>query len=258
MIYFLKWGINFFIIPLNVFWVCIIFAFLWRNTKPKRVRNILFFSVLWLLITGTKFIPDLMVYGLEKQYPALMPDSALMNKPVMVLGGGSVYDISISPQDRLSSNSLARLNEGIRLYHAFDRPIMVFSGYSLKNGVTQAAITRDAAVSLGIPKEKIFILEQPSTTEEEALAYKNIFGQKNPDLILVTSDIHMPRAMYLFRQAGLDPVPAPSDHILRKDHTHDTFWWSSHKNNFDKFSAAMHEYIGLVWAKLSCYSDPPK
>ena len=33
------------------------------------------------------------------------------------------------------------------------------------------AITRDAAISLGIPKDKISILEQPSTTEEEALSY---------------------------------------------------------------------------------------
>jgi uncharacterized SAM-binding protein YcdF (DUF218 family) len=248
MIFFIKWIINFFIIPINLFWVCIIFAFLWRNTKQKRARNILYFSVFWLLITGTKFIPDLLVYGLEKQYSILIPDSTYINKPVLVLGGGSVYDVSISPQDRLVPNSLARLNEGIRLYYVLNRPMMVFSGYSSKKGVTQAAITRDAAISLGIPKDKISILEQPSTTEEEALAYKKYFGKKHPDLILVTSDIHMPRAMYLFRKVGLNPVAAPSDHILRKDHTFNSFWWSSHKNNFDKFSAAMHEYIGLIWA----------
>lgn len=250
MIFFIKWIINFFIIPINLFWVCTIFAFLWRNTKPKRARNILYFSVFWLLITGTKFIPDLLVYGLEKQYHTLIPDSTLMNIPVMVLGGGSVYDISVSPQDRLSPNSLARLTEGIRLYHFLDQPMMVFSGYSSKKGVTQAAITRDAAISLGIQKDKIYILQQPSTTEEEALAYKKYFGKKHPDLILVTSDIHMPRAMYLFRKVGLNPVAAPADHILRIDTTFDSMWWSSHKNNFDKFSAAMHEYIGLVWAGL--------
>lgn len=248
MLHLIKYFVDIFIIPLNLFWAFIIFAFLWRNTKPKRARNILYFSVFWLLISGTKFIPDLLVYGLEKQYNTLKPDSTLLHKPVMVLGGGSVYDISISPQDRLSPNSLARLNEGIRLYHVLDQPMMVFSGYSSKKGVTQAAITRDAAVSLGIPKDKISILEQPSTTEEEALAYKKYFGKKHPDLILVTSDIHMPRAMYLFRKVGLNPVAAPADHILRKDHTLYSFWWSSHKNNFDKFSAAMHEYIGLVWA----------
>ncbi|MBK8622521.1 MAG: YdcF family protein [Saprospiraceae bacterium] len=149
------------------------------------------------------------------------------------------------------AGSLARLNEGIRVYYVLGRPTMIFSGYSSKKGVTQAMITKDSAICLGIPENKISILEDPTTTEEEALAYKKYFGQKHPNLILVTSDIHMPRAMYLFRKAGLNPVAAPSDHILRKDHTLNSFWWSSHKNNFDKFSAALHEYIGLIWAKIS-------
>lgn len=227
-----------------------VIAFLLKNQKPFVSKKLGIIALVWLLLTGTKFIPDLLVYGLEKQYNILIPDSTYINKPVLVLGGGSVYDVSISPQDRLVPNSLARLNEGIRLYYVLNRPMMVFSGYSSKKGVTQAVITRDAAISLGIPKDKISILEQPSTTEEEALAYKKYFGKKHPDLILVTSDIHMPRAMYLFRKVGLNPVAAPSDHILRKDHTFNSFWWSSHKNNFDKFSAAIHEYIGLVWARI--------
>ena len=207
-------------------------------------------GLVWLLVTGTKWIPDLLVYGLEKQYPTFQPDSTYAGLPVLVLGGGSIFDRNVASQDRLSPNSLARLSEGIRLYHALGRPLLVFSGYSSRKGVTQAAITRDAAISLGIPKEKISILEQPSTTEEEALVYKKYFGYKNPKLILVTSDIHMPRAMYLFRKAGLQPVAAPADVILRKRTGHSSFWWSSHKNNFDKFTAALHEYIGLLWARM--------
>ncbi|MBK8625127.1 MAG: YdcF family protein [Saprospiraceae bacterium] len=77
---------------------------------------------------------------------------------------------------------------------------LVFSGYSSTNNVTQAAITRDAAIGLGIPEDDIFILEKPSTTEEEALEYTSAFGNKKATLILVTSDIHMPRSMYLFRK----------------------------------------------------------
>ena len=251
MIFLIKWIINFLIVPLNVFWLCIIFAFLWRNKKPEISKKLLIMSLVWLFLTGTKWIPDLMVYSLEKQHQTINPDSTFNKMQVMVLGGGSVYDTDISPQDRLTSGSLARLNEGIRLFHTLDKPLLVFSGYSSKNGVTQAAITKEAAISLGIPEKQIFILEDPSTTEEEAEAYKKVLSEKSNDLILVTSDIHMPRAMYLFRKAGLNPVAAPSDHILRKDKSIGSYWWSSHRNNFDKFSAAMHEYIGLVWAKLS-------
>lgn len=250
MISLIKFLIEFCIIPWNVFWIVLILAFLFRYKNKKTTKNLLIVGLVWLLLTGTKWIPDLLVYGLEKQYPTFQPDSTYARMPVMVLGGGSIFDRDVASQDRLSPNSLARLTEGIRLYHALDRPLLVFSGYSSVNGVTQAAITREAAISLGIPEEKISILEQPSTTEEEALAYKKQFGHRHPELILVTSDIHMPRAMYLFEKAGLQPIAAPADVILRKRTGHTSFWWSSHKNNFDKFSAAMHEYIGLIWAGI--------
>lgn len=241
--------------------------FLLKFKKSKRAFLFLYLSLGWLMITGTKWIPDLLVYGLEKQYDVLdlskvdVKDSVF----ILVLGGGSTYDLGISPQDRLVHNSLARLNEGLRIHEAIPDSKLVFSGFSTKKGVTQAAITRDAAIALGVKPEDIFILEKPSTTEEEAIAYYQHFGKTEAGFILVTSDIHMPRAMYLFEKHGLLPLAAPVDHILRKnyskeqknasvveggDYISDHFWWYSHKNNFDKFSAALHEYLGLVWARI--------
>jgi uncharacterized SAM-binding protein YcdF (DUF218 family) len=246
----IKSVIEFCIIPLNVFWILMIFSFLWRNNRPDASKKLIIIGLVWLLLTGTKWMPDVLVYGLEKQYDTLHPDSAMFGLPVMVLGGGGIYDTEIPPHDRLVPSSLSRLTEGIRLYNVLEEPVLIFSGYSSENDVTQAAITKEAAVDLGIPGDKIVILEEPTTTEEEAAAYKKYAGYKNPDLILVTSDIHMPRAMYLFKKQGLNPIAAPSDHILRNRKNKQSYWWISHKNNFDKFSAALHEYIGLIWAKI--------
>ncbi|MBK8819933.1 MAG: YdcF family protein [Saprospiraceae bacterium] len=143
----------------------------------------------------------------------------------------------------------------------------MFSGSSSKNGVTQAAITKRCGNRFGSQTEDFYVLEKPSTTEEEAIAYLGHFGKTGHKLVLVTSDLHMPRAMVLFEKHGMLPTAAPADHILRKnyskekvnsslvegyeaDYISEHFWWHSHRNNFDKFSAAMHEYIGLVWARL--------
>lgn len=250
MIILIKNTLNFLLIPLNVFWICVVLAWIFRHRKKKWAFRILSFGIVWIFITGTKYVPDLMVYNLERQYKSVTPDSTMKRFPIMVLGGGSVHDVQMAPQDRLSPGSLSRLNEGIRLYYLMQKPTMVFSGFSSNNGITQASITRDAAIALHIPKEKIIILEKPSTTEEEALSFKQYFGSGQRKLVLVTSDIHLPRAMYLFRKAGLNPIAAPADPILRTDNDKSSFWWISYKHNFDKFTAAMHEYIGILWAKI--------
>lgn len=253
---------------MNVFWILIALFFISGARKYKHHKRFLYVALVWIFITSTKYVPDLMVYGLEKQYSTVRLDIDTLGQTVYihVLGGGGMYDIDIANQERLSQNSLARLNEGIRIYKELEGAKLIFSGYSATNNVTQAAITKDAAISLGIPEDDIFILETPSTTEEEAIAYKSVFRNTKAQLILVTSDIHMPRSMYLFRKHGLDPIAAPSDHILKKQYWkgslstdddttifsifEDDFWWKSHRGNFDKFSAAMHEYIGLLWAKM--------
>lgn len=264
----LKSVVDFLIYPMNVFWILIVFYFIFKFRKYKHQNRFLYAALVWIGIIGTKYIPDLMVYSLEKKYSTLNLDFDSLGNEVhiLVLGGGGVYDIEIADQERLSQNSLARLNEGIRIYKDLKGAKLVFSGYSSTNNVTQAAITRDAAIGLGIPEDDIFILEKPSTTEEEALEYTSAFGNKKVTLILVTSDIHMPRSMYLFRKHGLDPIAAPSDHILKRhfqkdkmvtNHENsflsifkDNFWWRSHRSNFDKFYLAMHEHMGLIWAKM--------
>lgn len=249
---------------MNIFWILVGLFFVLRSKKYRHYRRFLYAALVWLALTSTRFFPDLLVYGLEKQYNTFDVNDAPNKKTyIHVLGGGGIYDLSLASQERLSGNSLARLSEGVRIYRELKNAKLVFSGYSSTNNVTQAAITKDAAIALGVPEEDILIFEKPTTTEEEAIAYFDNLGKSGAELILVTSDIHMPRAMYLFRKRGLMPIAAPSDHILKWQYKEEDilkskknsipvshFWWRSHKGNFDKFYSAMHEYLGLFWARI--------
>ncbi|MBK8852970.1 MAG: YdcF family protein [Saprospiraceae bacterium] len=246
--------------PMNLFWVLMIFAYIFRFRKRSSSQKAVYIAVFWIALTGTKWVPDLMVHSLEKRYAVFEPNNQNQILPVqiMVLGGGGSYDITKPAQERLSSMSLARLTEGVRLYLALPGSKMIFSGFSGRGGVTQASLMKSAAMALGVTEKDIEILEKPSTTEEEAQAYHSTYGHREIRLILVTSDIHMPRSMFLFQKQGLKPIAAPGDHILKTsfmpsvagnaERSH--FWWESGKGNFEKFSLAMHEYIGLVWARL--------
>ena len=69
-------------------------------------------------------------------------------------------------------------------------------------------------------------------------------------LIVVTSAIHMPRSMYLFQKAGLNPIAAPTNHLVKTSLQHDPWYWNPSSYNIRKMEAAIHEYIGLFWSKL--------
>ena len=53
---------------------------------------------------------------------------------------------------------------------------MVTSGYSSLELQSQASVAKKAAIELGVPEDQIRMLESPSTTFEEAQAFKDTFG----------------------------------------------------------------------------------
>ena len=58
----------------------------------------------------------------------------------------------------------------------------------------------------------------------------------------------MPRAMYLFQKTGLNPLAAPTNHLIKKG-KHTCFWdWLPSSANIRKMECAIHEYAGLAWA----------
>ena len=69
----------------------------------------------------------------------------------------------------------------------------------------------EVAEALGVQADEILQLKQPRDTEEESQQVAPIVGSQS--FILVTSASHMPRAMGLFRKRGLQPIPAPTDHL---------------------------------------------
>ena len=61
-------------------------------------------------------------------------------------------------------------------------------------------------MELGVPADKIQMLETPTTTLEEVQAFKDKFG-KNKNVIVATDAAHMPRAMQMYKAAGYNRLP---------------------------------------------------
>lgn len=227
-------------------------AFFYFIKKDRISLRFIFISIVWLITISTPFLPNLLISPLENRYIAFPNSSVQENKQpvnILVLGGGYSDDKRFPANDNLEESALARLSEGIRIHRLLPGSNIVTSASGHENETTQAEVTREAAIVLGVDSFYIRMQKKPENTWQEASEYKRLFGD-SAQLILVTSAIHMPRAMKLFRKAGLNPLPAPTNHLIKKVKHRDYWSWIPSIGNIRNMESAVHEYVGLMWANI--------
>lgn len=240
--------------PLPVFWILFILAvvfYLRRRRISSRVFAI--FSIIWLLAISTPLLPDLLISYLEDRYPVFNPERFIaIERPVhiVVLGGGHVNDDRLPANDRLSPTAMVRLSEAIRIHRNLPGSIIITSGWSASGKVPQAEVLAETALLLGVDDSYIKKQSLPENTRMEASEYHRLFGD-NAQIILVTSAVHMRRAIYAFQEEGLDPVPAPANHLIKKDENYNPWIGIPSSGNIRKMESAVHEYAGFLWYKLT-------
>ena len=243
---------HFFSELINPLPILIILAICWAffYWRKKKVWSKIFFSflILWFFIISTPIIPDYFVKKLEKKiFPLsenILPVQS-KNYKIMVLGSGHINDFSLSYNNQLSKNALGRLIEGIRLYRRIKGSKLILSGYGYDQPLTQAQTLALTAMVLGVTKEDIILYNKTENTSDEAKEYAK---QSIPTdtLLLVTDAVHMPRAIKLFTDAGVNPIPVPINHIFKNNKNKTFTYYFPSSNSIAKSEIAMHEYVGML------------
>jgi len=184
---------------------------------------------------------------IESAFP-MVPVQELPDAEAIVVLGGTMeppQNIQAFP-DLLSSAD--RVWHAMRIYRAGKAPLLVLSGGSdsFVSLTSEAESMRLMLRDFGVP-EKAMILEGASrNTRENARFTAKLLRDLNVDtVLLVTSALHMKRAMAHFRAEGLNVIPAATDHEGHKP----TQWqrWLPDTNALDGSGRAMKEIIGSLF-----------
>lgn len=233
-------------LPIGVFFIVLALVLLYKN-KTKPAKSMLTFSVLWLFFFSYPPVANILLHSIESDNPTLYkaPENI---KYIYVLGGGHHTDESLPITSQVVETSVVRLNEGIRLYHQLhEEASIIVSGYSgLFDPTTHAVMQEKLALALGVKKEKIILRPEPRDTEEEARTAKELVGDE--PFILVSSASHMTRSINFFKNEGLHPIPAPTNHLASIQHPNYTDFFSS--DALEKSRIVFHELLGIVWQKV--------
>ena len=206
------------------------FLGLWFLYRDNLQKAKIFLSISFIWIVTISYVPfsNILISPLENIYPKLhvIPKDV---KYILLLGG-----------DREN-----RGWEALRLYNKIKNAKIITSGYAGRSNTPEAIKTANILIELGIPKEDIIVHNKPKDTKEEAIKIKELLGKKS--FILITSAYHIPRAIALFKQEGLNPIPAPTDYKIKDS---DKFLSMPSGGNLKKTEVAWHEYLGLLWSKF--------
>jgi len=199
----------------------------------------------------------LLAAPLETRFPAPPLDMPAPDG-IIVLGGTVDEHLSAALGRTVMSEAAERLTAPLELRRRFPDARIVFTGgsaalrtptYSEADAV--ARLWRD----IGLDKGDVIYEDRSRNTFENVIFTRDLLHPKAGERwLLVTSAIHMPRAMGIFRQAGFPVTPYPVDFRTSGALT----GWrplQSPLRVFQLFQAAAHEWFGLLAYRLTGKTD---
>ncbi len=216
----------------------------WFTKKQKTGKILRTSGILWILFFSLNPVADLLLSPLESAFLKYEPGVQTV-KYVVVLGGGHISDQRLPLSSQIGSASLTRLIEGVKIFRENPGSKLIVSGYEGGDKTPHAVIMANIAKSIGVDASDIIIEPRSKDTKDEARMIKDIV--MDDPFVLVTSASHMKRAVALFKFHGLSPVPAPTYFRIKGS---DTFTLMPSRDSLIKSEAAIHEYLGIVWANL--------
>ncbi|WP_353259131.1 YdcF family protein [Prochlorothrix hollandica] len=272
MFFFLSKLLPLFIYPLGLVCALMVVAAVVLRRWPSVGRGCLILGVIVLWGTSTPWAVDQVVGGLERQYQDWASLETLPQAEAIVILGGATAG-AMAPRvypEVLESGD--RLLHGARLYQAQKAPLVILSGGrvqwqvqtdpdSVPNSVPNSVLppiaseAEDMATLLqgfGVPGSALVLEPQSLNTYQNALYTAEILRERQLNtILLVTSAIHMPRALAIFRKQGLTVSPAPTDFLVEVPATLGFSWKEAVVNllpdagNQEKVSRGLKERLGL-------------
>jgi uncharacterized SAM-binding protein YcdF (DUF218 family) len=255
MFLFLSKLLPLFVYPIGLACLFLIGALFTLWKRPRLSAIFILLALLAILIPGNGQVAGRMLQSLESRY---VPTTDLPTADaIVVLGGATRPQREPRPWIDLMEES-DRIVHGARLYQQGKAPFLILSGGRIdwdgNNSASESADMAAIAQAFGVPSSAI--LQDPTSlnTHENAVNVKQILQQRNFNrILLVTSAMHMPRSIAIFKKQGIDAIPAPTDFLVGENELQDSLKTPEGKllnllpdaGNLYHFTRALKEYIGI-------------
>jgi len=132
-------------------------------------------------------------------------DDARASDAIVVLGA------RVEPNGHPGSDLTSRVYHALDLWQAGYAPQIICTGGFKDEPLSAAAVCRRFAIDWGMPPEQVWLADGARNTAEDAQATARVMAANGwHTAILVSHPLHLYRARWLFRRAGVEAVTSPT------------------------------------------------
>jgi len=202
--------------PINIFLALFFVGTVLLFTRFRRAgRRVLTFAAAVLLVVGIFPVGGWLTERLENRFPAnpRLPDRLA---GIIVLGGTINQHLTASRGQPSLTTGGERLTEFLYLARQYPDAKLIFTGGSgslFQQTLKEAEAAKIFFDRMGLPENRVLYESRSRNTFENAnFSRKIVQDYKNGQWLLITSAIHMPRAVGVFHKTGWNIVPFPVDY----------------------------------------------
>jgi uncharacterized SAM-binding protein YcdF (DUF218 family) len=241
-----------FLEPLGLVLVLTAVAVVWAAlARRKLLALFLCLLVLVLYVPSTPAVSLALAGVLESRYPPVPVAKAPSADVIVVLGGAT--GPAFPPRQLPDLNEHAdRLWLAALLYEAGKAKHVIASGGDWRDtGRPEAPDMAEVMEDFGVPPAAIVRESRSVDTAQNARFSAELMRQNGwRTALLVTSGIHMPRAVLTFRRAGVTVVPMETDLIDAPSPTPSVIDWLPDVQALSHTTDAVRELLGIVYYRL--------
>lgn len=221
--------------------------------RGRRVQVLLAGGVVFWLLGS--WLAGPLVSIAQSGYDAPVEPRMAPRMAFILLGGGTEFDESerLVPQ----AESMPRIEAALALYEVCRRTetvckVFVSGGDAQRHGQTEADVYAPYLLKGGVERSDLVLENTSLDTYDNARNVDELLRQDRYDgMVLITSSLHMRRAVLTFAAFGLHPQPFVSS--VRNPPS----WWLPHPEGWFDSEDALYELVGVVrfyvWRWLGLY-----
>jgi uncharacterized SAM-binding protein YcdF (DUF218 family) len=222
------------------------------SKHPRWSRICLWGAVVILVVCGNRWVVESLVGKLERKYPS--PSPLPKADCIVVLSGGTLARVPPRPTVEVADAG-DRVIYAAHLFREGCAPLVICTG----GGSVPRPAAEDMSDLLqffGVPATNIWKELKARNTHQHAVNLYPLFNEHGfKHVVVVTSAMHMPRSMAVFRRGcpGIEFTAAPTD--FRRTTAAGGHWYRLFlgviptAGHLLDFSDVLHEYLGIVYYK---------